>query len=58
MYLSQGYTTYYGKSYRQSTRLLQKIKENLNKPSDNFVSIKEFCSYTGLNYDEVIPTIK
>jgi len=47
-----------GKSYRQSTRMLQKIKEDLNKSAENFVSIREFCSYTGLNYEEVFPTIK
>ncbi|ESU22635.1 hypothetical protein FEDK69T_18920 [Flavobacterium enshiense DK69] len=38
--------------------MLQKIKEDLNKSAENFVSIREFCSYTGLNYEEVSPTIK
>lgn len=42
-----------GKSYRQSTRLLQKIKEGLNKSKDNFVSIEEFCAFTGLKYEQV-----
>ena len=42
-----------GKSYRQSTRLLQKIREGLNKTKDNFVSIEEFCVFTGLKYEQV-----
>ncbi len=46
-----------GKSYRQSTRLLQKIKEDLNKTKDNFVSIEEFCVFTGLKYDDIEPHI-
>jgi hypothetical protein len=42
-----------GKSYRQSIRLLNKIKEDLNKPANNFVSVHEFCGYTGLKYEQV-----
>jgi len=42
-----------GKSYRQSTRLLQKIREDLNKPLNNFISIEEFCQYTGLKLEQV-----
>ncbi len=42
-----------GKSYRQSARLLQKIREYLNKPQNNFVSVEEFCQYTGLKYEQV-----
>jgi len=41
------------KSYRQSTRLLQKIREDLNKPLNNFISIEEFCQYTGLKLEQV-----
>ncbi|WP_442787825.1 hypothetical protein [Flavobacterium suncheonense] len=37
-----------GKSYRQSARLLQRIKEEQNKPQSSLVSIDEFCEYTGL----------
>ncbi|MCG2611841.1 hypothetical protein LZZ90_10025 [Flavobacterium sp. SM15] len=37
-----------GKSYRQSARLLQKIKEELNKSQSNLVSVEEFCHFTGL----------
>ena len=42
-----------GKSYRQSTRLLQKIREDLNKPLNNFISVEEFCQYTGLKKEQV-----
>lgn len=42
-----------GRSYRQSTRLLQKIREDLNKPIKNFISIEEFCQYTGLKLEQV-----
>ena len=43
-----------GKSYRQSTRMLQKIKEDLGKPKNHFISVDEFCRYTGLKYEQVI----
>ncbi|KGO88981.1 hypothetical protein Q764_10265 [Flavobacterium suncheonense GH29-5 = DSM 17707] len=47
-----------GKSYRQSTRLYQKIKNYLNKPENHFLSITEFCESTGLNLSEVQNMIK
>lgn len=46
-----------GKSYRQSTRILLKIKASLNKAPNEFVTISEFCQYTGLKYEEVLPLI-
>lgn len=46
-----------GKSYRQSTRLLNKIREDLNKDPKSFVSIIEFCRYTGLAYDHIASNI-
>jgi len=46
-----------GKSYRQSTRLMQKIKKDLNKLENEFVSIEEFCIYTGLNFEKVLELI-
>ena len=42
-----------GKSYRQSIRLLQKIRSELNKRQNEFVSIEEFCQYTSLKQDQV-----
>jgi len=46
-----------GKSYRQSIRLLQKIRKDLNKLENEFVSITEFCQYTSLKYEQVEPLI-
>jgi len=46
-----------GKSYRQSLRLMQKIKEQLKKQENELLSIEEFCSSTGLKYDQVEPLI-
>jgi hypothetical protein len=46
-----------GKSYRQSIRLLQKIRKELNKLKNEFVSIEEFCQYTSLKIEQVEPLI-
>ena len=43
-----------GKSYRQSIRLLQKIRMKLNKLENEFVSIEEFCQYTSLKIEHVL----
>jgi hypothetical protein len=42
-----------GKSYRQSARLLQKIRIELRKLENEFVSIEEFCLYTSLKMEQV-----
>ncbi len=42
-----------GKSYRQSTRLMQNIKRDLNKLEKEFLTIEEFCTYTGIKYEQV-----
>ena len=42
-----------GKSYRQSTRLMQKVKNDLNKHENEFLTIDEFCLYTGIKYEQV-----
>ncbi len=46
-----------GKSYRQSVRLLQTIRQKLDKLENEFVSIEEFCQYTSLKYEQVEPLI-
>ena len=46
-----------GKSYRQSLRLLNKIRNDLNKLQNEFVSIEEFCYYTSLKYEQVMVLI-
>jgi hypothetical protein len=42
-----------GKSYRQSTRILNEIRKSLRKPKNSLVSIVEFCEHTGLKIEEV-----
>ena len=46
-----------GKSYRQSIRLLQRIRKDLNKLENEFVSIEEFCTYTSLKQEQVMTLI-
>jgi hypothetical protein len=46
-----------GKSYRQSIRMLQRIRTDLNKLQNELVSIEEFCEYTSLKYELVAPLI-
>lgn len=46
-----------GKSYRQSARLLQKIRTELKKHENELVSIEEFCLFTSLKYELVEPLI-
>ena len=42
-----------GKSYRQSARLMQKVKKDLNKLENEFLTIEEFCSYACIKYEQV-----
>ena len=42
-----------GKSERYGRTLLQKIKEHFQKEEHQFVTIKEFCQYTGIEEDQV-----
>ncbi len=42
-----------GKSYRQSTRILNEIRKSLREPKNSLVSIAEFCEHTGLKIEEV-----
>ena len=42
-----------GKSYRQSVRLVHKIKTELNKTTKEFLTIDEFCEYAGIKYEQV-----
>jgi len=46
-----------GKSYRQSIRILQKIRTDLKKHENELVSIEEFCLFTSLKYELVEPLI-
>lgn len=46
-----------GKSYRQSIRLLQKIRTAYFKQENEFLSISEFCQYTSLDFEQVLQLI-
>jgi len=46
-----------GKSYRQSVRLLQRIRKELNKLENEFVTVEEFSLFTGLKLEQVLPLI-
>lgn len=42
-----------GKSERYGRMLLQKIKEYFEKEEHQFVTVEEFCIYTGIKADQV-----
>ena len=42
-----------GKSERTARLILQKIRKHYSKHHDQYVSIREFCQYTGLKEEEV-----
>lgn len=46
-----------GKSYRYSLLLLKDIKKHFCKEEHQFISINEFCDYSGLKIEEVLPLI-
>jgi hypothetical protein len=46
-----------GKSERYGRMLLLKIRERFNKEEHQFVTVQEFCNYTGLNVDQVQPLL-
>ena len=43
-----------GTSERYGRMLLQRIKEHFQKEEHQFVTVEEFCQYTGIKRDEVI----
>lgn len=43
-----------GKSYRQCTRILRDIRLYFEKPVNSWITVSEFCMYTGLPYEEVV----
>ena len=46
-----------GKSERYGRMLLLKIRARLKKEEHQFISIEEFCTYTGLKIDQVQPLL-
>lgn len=46
-----------GKSERYGRKLLEKIKEKNAKEEHQFVTIREFCTYTGIDFTDVMANI-
>lgn len=46
-----------GQNIRTSRKLLRTIKDVYDKQPHEYVTIKEFCEYMGLPYDEVMAMI-
>ena len=42
-----------GRSYKQSCRYLMKIRKHYQKEPQQFVTVTEFCLYTGIPPEEV-----
>tara|TARA_B100000508_G_scaffold138542_1_gene134863 strand:+ start:15888 stop:16085 length:198 start_codon:yes stop_codon:yes gene_type:complete len=42
-----------GRSERYGRKLLERIREHLNKEQHQFVTIKEFCDFTGIDIVDV-----
>ena len=42
-----------GKKEKACRNLLKRIKKSLNKTEESFISLDEFCIYTGLEREEV-----
>lgn len=47
-----------GKSERWARIVIQKILEKFGKKEHQLVSVEEFCIYTGLKIDQVLPFLK
>ncbi|HEY0092583.1 MAG TPA: hypothetical protein VGB43_08865 [Flavobacterium sp.] len=46
-----------GKQYLQARLYLAKIKKHYNKEPHQFISIEEFCEFSGLQIDHVLRCI-
>ena len=47
-----------GKSERYGRRLLKKIKDDIAKENHQYITVEEFCTFTGLKIDEVNRVLK
>ena len=47
-----------GKSERYGRRLLQKMKKSFSKESHQYITVEEFCTFTGLKTEEVNRILK
>lgn len=46
-----------GRSERYGRALIAKIREEYNKEEHQFVTVEDFCQYTGLRAEQVYPFI-
>lgn len=46
-----------GKSYRQSVRILEKMRIFYKKEKHSYITVNEFCLYCGFDFDEVVVLI-
>lgn len=47
-----------GKSERAARKLLQEMKKHFGKEPNQYISLKEFSTYTGLNLEDINLTIQ
>ena len=46
-----------GKSERYGRKLIEKIRKEYSKTEYQFISVEEFCQFTGLKIEQVQPLI-
>lgn len=44
-----------GRKERTARRILAQIRQHYNKRPTDFVTIKEFCDFTGVKIEDVLP---
>jgi hypothetical protein len=47
-----------GKGKKCCWKMMQTIKDALGKQKHQNLTIKEYCDYEGINYDEVVKSLK
>jgi hypothetical protein len=47
-----------GKSERTSRRLLKEIRKSVRNSKVSFVSLEQFCAFTGMTKEEVLPYLQ
>jgi hypothetical protein len=47
-----------GKSERTSRRLLKEIRKSARNSKVSFVSLEQFCAFTGMTKEEVLPYLQ
>lgn len=47
-----------GRRERTARKLLAKIRKQLGKPVGSFITVEEFCLFTGLREEKIIPFLR